>query len=199
MRICVSELSLSLKPRKSTKKTRESRQHVKKITVRRRMLRKPGRFLYFCTDRIAPPAVRTADASGRRMRGSTVAATHTTNKKHTRNYGRFHLSGALSRRRGQNRIPPSDEGLREGRRMRRTQDAQGRSRGSRAAVEGRLRRRVVLPARFAPAETARHPRRFRSHRQRQVRGLHHAAQSGGVGRGRAAHVSGYRHGHLHRP
>ncbi len=45
-------------------------------------------------------------------------------------------------------------------------------------VEGRVCRRVVLPARRAPAETAQHPRRSRSHRQRQVRGLHHAAEPG---------------------
>ena len=63
----------------------------------------------------------------------------------------------------------------------------------------RLQRRVVLPARRAPPEIAQHPRRPRGHRQRQVRGLHHAAEPGRCGRGRTAHLPGHRHGHLHRP
>ena len=45
-------------------------------------------------------------------------------------------------------------------------------------VQSRLQRRVVLPACRPPAEVAQHPRRSRGHRQRQVRGLHHAAQPG---------------------
>ncbi len=60
-----------------------------------------------------------------------------------------------------------DEGLCESRRVRRPQDPQGRPRRPRTLVQSRVQRRVVLPARRAPAEAAQHPRRSRSYRQRQ--------------------------------
>jgi len=138
---------------------------------------------------------RLKAANGRRSATGRQEATY----KHYKYYGRFHLSGAVPRGGRQNQVPSFDEGVREGRGVRRTQDPQGRSQGPRTAFEGGLCRRVVLPARRASPETAQHSRRPRSHRQRQVRGLHDAAEPDRLGRRRTAHLPGHRHGHLHRP
>ena len=119
--------------------------------------------------------------------------------KNNANYARIHLSGAVPRGRGHHGVPSVDQGLRESRGVRRPQDFESRPQGVGGVVEGRLFRRVVLPACFALAETAQHPRRFRSLRQRPLRGLHHAAEPVRRSRRRTAHLSGHGYGDLYRP
>ena len=82
--------------------------------------------------------------------------------------------------------------------MRRTPHSQGRSQRYRTAGPRSLYRRIVLPAPGPSGATPPHSGGSGSFRQRQIRGLHHAAQPDGRRRRRTADLPGHRHGHLHR-
>ena len=80
-------------------------------------------------------------------------------------YAGIYLSGTVPRRGGQDEVSSVDERLCESRRMQRTQTAQDRPRGARAALESGLQRRIVLSAGQPLAEVARNSRRCRDERQ----------------------------------
>ena len=85
------------------------------------------------------------------------------------------------------------------RRMRRTPHSQGRSQRYRTAGPRSRIRDVSFYLRAGPSgATPPHSGGSGSFRQRQIRGLHHAAQPDGRRRRRTADLPGHRHGHLHR-